>query len=120
MLGCSTSLSSEGCIAGEVLWVLIVVKPNPSPDLDSANPMTVKELTPAIASTLTGLFNQQLSLVKLPVEWKTAVICVLPKGGVRGDPVNYRPLDQSDCQGQRASGCPLTEKSPPAQLVTLL
>ena len=47
---------------------------------------------PAIADSLTYIFNQAITLASFPDEWKIARVIPLFKSGHRNMPENYRPI----------------------------
>ena len=54
----------------------------------------LKEAGPGVVGPLTTLFNLSLHSIRVPDEWKEAIVCPIFKGGrkARQDPTNYRPL----------------------------
>ena len=52
----------------------------------------IRMATPAIADSLTYIFNQAVTLASFPDEWKIATVIPLFKSGHRNMPGNYRPI----------------------------
>ena len=52
----------------------------------------IRMAAPAIADSLTYIFNQAITLASFPDEWKIARVIPLFKSGHRNMPGNYRPI----------------------------
>ena len=52
----------------------------------------LKCCAPYISSSLSDVFNKSLSSGKIPAEWKISNIIPIPKGGVKNDVSNFRPI----------------------------
>jgi hypothetical protein len=63
-----------------------------APGPDDIPPELLKILNVILAEPLARLFNQSLREGKLPVDWKTATIKPIHKGGNKSVPANYRPV----------------------------
>ena len=56
-----------------------------------------KMLASHLSLLLCILFNYSLSVGKIPVEWRNAIISPVAKGGLASDVSNYRPISLSSC-----------------------
>ena len=65
---------------------------NKATGIDKISCKIIKMVTPAIADSLTYIFNQAIALSSFPDEWKMARVIPLYKGGQRNIPGNYRPI----------------------------
>ena len=65
---------------------------NKATGIDKISCKIIKMATPAIADSLTYIFNQAIALSSFPDEWKMARVVPLYKGGQRNIPGNYRPI----------------------------
>jgi len=72
--------------------VLRKLKNKVSCGLDGLPPTLFKKLAPCLAFPLSVLYNNSMSVGRLPDEWKKAVITPIAKGGIASDPCNYRPI----------------------------
>ena len=66
-----------------------------APGPDGIHPEIIKPLAGVIAEPLADLFNLSLEEGYLPMEWKTAQVVPIHKGGNRGITSNYRPVSLS-------------------------
>ena len=60
------------------------------PDMISAK--ILRMVAPAIANSLTALFNASIRLGQMPTEWKETNVTPVPKTGDKHDVTNYRPV----------------------------
>ncbi|XDV45360.1 hypothetical protein PO909_013474, partial [Leuciscus waleckii] len=65
--------------------------------LDGLDPMFLKAAARIIAAPVTRLFNMSLQLSEFPIDWKSAIIFPLFKGGSESDPNCYRPISILPC-----------------------
>ena len=65
---------------------------NKATGIDKISCKIIKMAIPAIADSLTYIFNQAIALSSFPNEWKLARVVPLYKGGQRNIPGNYRPI----------------------------
>jgi len=56
-----------------------------------------KKLASHLSLPLSILFNNSLSVWKIPVEWRNAIITPVAKGGIASDVSNYRPISLTSC-----------------------
>ena len=75
----------------EVQDELSKLNTNKSAGLDGLDPMFLKAASRIIAAPVTRLFNMSLQLSEFPIDWKSAIIFPLFKGGSESDPDCYRP-----------------------------
>ena len=59
---------------------------------DSISAKLLKMAAPAIAESLTSLFNHSLETGEIPSEWKAACVTPVPKKGDKQSVKNYRPV----------------------------
>ena len=72
--------------------VLRKLKNKVSHGFDGLPPTVFKNLAPCLAFPLSVLYNNSMSVGKLPDEWKKAVITPIAKVGLASYPCNYRPI----------------------------
>ena len=65
---------------------------NKATGIDKISCKILKIAAPAIADSLTYIFNQAITLSSFPYEWKMARVIPLYKNGHRNLPGNYRPI----------------------------
>ena len=65
---------------------------NKATGIDKISCKILKIAAPAIADSLTYIFNQAITLSSFPNEWKMARVIPLYKSGHRNLPGNYRPI----------------------------
>ena len=68
------------------------IKPKLSQGPDGYPPYLLKKILPSIVDPVCMLFQSFMSVGKIPLEWKSAIITPLHKKGVSSDPHNYRPV----------------------------
>ena len=68
---------------------------NKATGIDKISCKILKIAAPAIADSLTYIFNQAITLSSFPYEWKMARVIPLYKNGHRNLPGNYRPISVS-------------------------
>ena len=80
------------CAVDEVEHALqcLVSSEASGPDKISAKMLTYT--ASSIAPSITNLFNCSLCSGRLPDEWKTSVIVPIPKGSMKSNSANYRPI----------------------------
>ena len=76
----------------DVLILLRGLNPSKASGLDEIGASFLKLGAPAIASSLSSLFNNSLSTGVFPEDWKCAKVSPVYKSGPRSDPANYRPV----------------------------
>ena len=76
----------------DVLHLLQDLKSSSSGGPDGLHPHFLKMSAEAVAYPLFLLFSRSLKSGVLPEIWKTAFISPIFKSGIRGDPLNYRPI----------------------------
>ena len=65
---------------------------NKATGIDKISCKIIKMAVPAIADSLTYIFNQSVTLSSFPNDWKMARVIPLYKDGHRNIPGNYRPI----------------------------
>ena len=75
-----------------VKGVLRKLKNKVSCELDGLPLTLFNKLASCLAFPLSLLYNNSMSVGKLPYEWKKAVITPIAKSGLASDPCNYRPV----------------------------
>ena len=83
----------------EVKRVLKSLPNKTSVGKDGISYRLLREAGPGVIGPLVSLFNKSISLGVVPVEWKTAVVTPIFKGGRKDRclPVNYRPIALTSC-----------------------
>ena len=75
-----------------VYRLLSALSSNKATGIDKISCKIIKIAAPAIADSLTYIFNQAITLSSFPDEWKMARVIPLYKNGHRNIPGNYRPI----------------------------
>ena len=68
------------------------ISSNKATGIDKISCKMIRMAAPAIADSLTYIFNQAITLPSFPDEWKIARVIPLFKSGHRNMPGNYRPI----------------------------
>ena len=76
----------------QVYKLLTGLPSNKATGVDKISSKIIKVASPAIADSLTHIFNQAVTLSSFPDEWKTARVIPLYKNGQRNLAGNYRPI----------------------------
>ena len=76
----------------DVITAISKLKSNLSAGPDGLPPLLFKRIKYAIATPLTLLFKQMLSVASVPDAWKTAIITPVHKKGPTNVLSNYRPI----------------------------
>ena len=77
---------------GQVYQLLTSLSSNKATGVDKISSKIIKIASPAIADSLTHIFNQAVTLSSFPDEWKTARVVPLYKNGQRNLAGNYTPI----------------------------
>ena len=72
--------------------LLCSLDPNKAVGVDGISAKLLRTAPPGISHSLTSLFNASLKHGKLPMEWKSACITPVPKGGDSEVARNFRPV----------------------------
>lgn len=80
----------------EVDSILSKLKTNKTPGPDKIENSTLKQLSGALKTPLTNIYNAIMKTGNTPSEWNASEIRILYKKGSRVDIANYRPLSLSD------------------------
>ena len=75
-----------------VYQLLSRISSNKATGIDKISCKMIRMAAPAIADSLTNIFNQAITLASFPDEWKIARVIPLFKSGHRNMPGNYRPI----------------------------
>ena len=70
--------------------ILNTCNPYKSPGLDGIHPHALRETATEVSPMLTHIYQQSLSTVVLPTQWKHAYVTPIFKKGAKTDPTNYR------------------------------
>lgn len=81
----------------EVQNELTKLSTNKSAGLDGLDPMFLKAAAHIISAPVTRLFNMSLQLSEFPIDWKSAIIFPLFKGGSESDLNCYCPISILPC-----------------------
>ena len=76
----------------DVFQMLSGLSNNKATEIDKISCKIIKIAAPAIADSLTYIFNQAITQSTFPDQWKVARITPLYKGDQRNIPGNYRPI----------------------------
>jgi len=76
--------------------VLRKLKANTSCGPDGLPPNLQKKLAAQIAFPLSVLFNNSMSMGKIPHQWRRAIVTPIPKGGLASAASNYRHNSMQD------------------------
>ncbi len=68
------------------------IKPKFSHGPDGYPPYLLKKIIPSISGVVAMMFQSFMSVGKVPLQWKSAIINPLFKKGNSSDPANYRPI----------------------------
>ena len=75
-----------------IFHLLSGLSSNKATRIDKISCKIIKIAAPAIADSLTYIFNQAITLSTFPDQWKVARVTSLYKSGPRNIPGNYRPI----------------------------
>ena len=75
-----------------VYQLLSALSSNKATGIDKISCKIIKIAAPAIADSLTYIFNQAITLSSFPDDWKMARVIPLYKNGHQNIPGNYRPI----------------------------
>ena len=78
--------------AEEVWYILSTLQVSKSSGMDRISPRMLRLASPAIARSLTSIFNASLESGVVPAEWKQANITAVHKKDVKTEVSNYRPV----------------------------
>ncbi len=78
--------------AEDVHWQLTHLNTNKSEGADEIHPKILASLASFLATPLAKLYNNSIATGKIPVEWKSSVICPIYKKGCKNNVANYRPI----------------------------
>ncbi len=73
-------------------WQLTHLNTNKSEGADEINPKILASLASFLATQLAKLYNSSIATGKIPVEWKSSVICLICTKGCKNNVANYRPI----------------------------
>ena len=76
----------------DVRRILLSLDVNKATGPDRIPARLLKHYAPYISSLLSDLFNKSLNTGKVPSEWKISNITPIPKGGLKNEASNYRPI----------------------------
>ena len=76
----------------DIFNLLCGLSSNKATGIDKISCKIIKIAAPAIADSLTHIFNQAITLSSFPDQWKVASVTPLYKNGQRNIPGNYRPI----------------------------
>ena len=76
----------------EVSYVLSTLQVSKSTGVDRISPRMLRLAAPAIARSLTSIFNASLETGVVPAEWKQAYITAVHKKDAKTEVSNYRPV----------------------------
>ena len=88
----SESTAFQPVTISQVYQLLTGLSSNKATGIDKISSKIIKIASPAIADSLTHIFNQAVTLSSFPDEWKTARVVPLYKNGQRNLAGNYRPI----------------------------
>ncbi len=77
--------------AEDVHWQLTHLNKNKSEGADAIHPKILASIASFLATPLAKLYNNSIATGKIPVEWKSSVICPIYKKGYKNNVSNYRP-----------------------------
>ena len=93
----SGTFSFRPITTSEVLENLTKLDCNKSAGSDGLDPMFLKAAAPVIAVPISRIFNLSLEMSFFPLDWKSALVFPLFKGGSSSDPNCYRPISILPC-----------------------
>ena len=76
----------------DIFHLLCGLSSNKATGIDKISCKIIKIAAPAIADSVTHIFNQGIALSSFPDQWKVARVTPLYKSGKRNIPGNYRPI----------------------------
>ena len=88
----STLMAFKPTDVNNVYQLLSGLSSNKATGIDKISCKILKIAAPAIADSLTYIFNQAITLSSFPNEWKMARVIPFYKSGHRNLPGNYRPI----------------------------
>ena len=80
------------CTVEEVEHALQCLVSSKASGPDKISARMLKHTASSIAPSITELFNCSIRSGRLPDEWKTSMIVPIPKGSMKSNPANYRPI----------------------------
>ncbi len=78
--------------AEDVHWQFTQLNTHKSEGADKIHPNILVSLASFLATPLAKLYKNLLATAKIPVEWKSLVICPIYKQGGKNNIANYRPI----------------------------
>ena len=76
----------------QVLSYISALNPSKATGLDGLGPKILKRAASIIAPSITALINKSISTGTFPSQMKCAKVITIFKGGMKSDPLNYRPV----------------------------
>ena len=69
------------------------IKPNAAPGPDGFPAILLRECSKELSKPLYQIFRNSINTADIPNDLKDAIITPIPKGGLKSDPKNYRPIN---------------------------
>ena len=89
---CATTLEFSPVLPSQVHSALLGLNNSTSCGPDGIPSIFLKKCASSLAYPLSIIYNKSFSTGLVPTPWKSAIILPLFKGGIRSDPLKYRPI----------------------------
>ena len=89
---CSATMEFSPVLPSQVHSALLSLNNSTSCGPDGIPSIFLKKCASSLAYPLSIIYNKSFSTGLVPTQWKSAIILPLFKGGIRSDPLKYRPI----------------------------
>lgn len=98
--GDENTLTDIDCSEPEVELKLKELKPDKAAGSDGFLPKVLKAVADGVVPHLCKIFNRSLTTAEVPMDFKSADVCPIPKKGLLTEPGNYRPISLTSVPGK--------------------
>ena len=94
------TITDIDCAEPEVEAKLKELKPDKAAGFDGFLPKVLKAVPDGVVLHLCQIFNRSLTTAEVPLDFRSADVCPIPKKGLLTDTGNYRPISLSSVPGK--------------------